>query len=713
MAGSEAFERLHPVIQHHVVNSLGWRDLRPMQADAVAPLLAGEDALLLAPTAGGKTEAALFPILTRMAHEAWPGPSVLYVCPLKALLNNLEPRVAGYASWLGRTAALRHGDVGGAARRRIAIERPDILMTTPESLEAMLVSTTIDPRMMLSEVRTVVVDEVHAFAGDDRGWHLLAVLERIAELAGRPLQRIGLSATVGNAAELLAWLQGSGRRTARPATVINPPAAPGPEPDVELDFVGSLGNAATVIAALHRGEKRLVFAESRARVEELAQRLTDLGVETYVSHSSLAVDERRRAEQAFAEARDCVIVSTSTLELGIDVGDLDRVIQVGAPSTVAAFLQRLGRTGRRAGTSRNALFLAAGDGDLLASAAILLLWGDGFVEPVTAPPTPRHLLAQQLLALCLERGQVGRTRWSESLQGLGLATPAETVAITDWMVETGHLDTDSEMVFVGPAAERRFGHRHFMEVLSVFTSPPEFSVLHGNREVGTVDPHVLIRKVTGPRVITLAGRGWTVRNIGWSRRQVQVEPAEGLGFSRWIGLSPPRRYELVQAERRVLLGETPAWVLLSDRAVAQLAELRDELAPRVHPRSTVVETAPGRNQWWTWAGGRANSMLIAALEAVDPTSIDEGYSYDNRSIALRSGVGAGVLRNLLPRLRGLVGDDSGVGPFVSERALEQLKFAELLPPELARDTMQARLRDRAGAVRTLEQAPVDAPATEG
>ena len=165
----------------------------------------------MAPTAGGKTEAALFPLLTRMSDEAWSGTSILYVCPLRALLNNLEPRVASYAAWLGRTAAVRHGDTTPGARRRQLVERPDILLTTPESLEAILVSATIDPRTLLGDVRAVVVDEVHAFAGDDRGWHLLAVLERISHLTGHPLQRVGLSATVGNADELLGWLQGSNR----------------------------------------------------------------------------------------------------------------------------------------------------------------------------------------------------------------------------------------------------------------------------------------------------------------------------------------------------------------------------------------------------------------------------------------------------------------------------------------------------------------------
>ena len=135
------FDALHTVVQHHIANTLGWGGLRPLQSESVGPVLGGNDCLLLAPTAGGKTEAALFPLLTRMAEEGWTGTSVLYVCPLRALLNNLEPRVASYAGWLGRTAAVRHGDTTAGARKRQVFDRPDILLTTPESLESMLVST--------------------------------------------------------------------------------------------------------------------------------------------------------------------------------------------------------------------------------------------------------------------------------------------------------------------------------------------------------------------------------------------------------------------------------------------------------------------------------------------------------------------------------------------------------------------------------------------
>lgn len=519
------FDALHTVVQHHIANTLSWGGLRPLQSESVGPVLSGSDCLLLAPTAGGKTEAALFPLLTRMAEEGWTGTSVLYVCPLRALLNNLEPRVASYAGWLGRTAAVRHGDTTAGARKHQVFDRPDILLTTPESLESMLVSALADPRQLFADVRAIVVDEVHAFAGDDRGWHLLGVVERISKLAGRPLQRIGLSATVGNAPELLTWLQGSNCIMGMTASVIAPDGGSASVPEMQLDFVGSDLNAAKVIAALHRGEKRLVFADSRRTVEKVSLGLRDLEVETFVSHSSLSVDARRQAETAFSQARNCVIVSTSTLELGIDVGDLDRVVQIGAPRTVASVLQRLGRTGRRPGTERNMLFLSTDDAQFLRACGLLLLWSEGYVEPVTPPPTPLHVAAQQLLGLTLQERRVGANTWHEWFSGLGLASPSEWQEIAAGLVETEHLDSDQGMLFMGPTAERKYGGIHYRDLMAVFTADPQVVILHGREEIGSVDPMVLQRKVDGPRLLTLGGRAWQVNYVDWKRHRAYVEPS--------------------------------------------------------------------------------------------------------------------------------------------------------------------------------------------
>jgi ATP-dependent Lhr-like helicase len=706
---ADPFDQLHPVLQHHIVNSLGWPALRPLQSEAIGPLLAGDDALLLAPTAGGKTEAALFPLLTRMDTERWPGLSLLYVCPLKALLNNLLPRVEQYAGWLGRTADVRHGDVGAGARRRQAIERPSVLLTTPESLEAMLVSRTVDAQRTFGDVRAVVVDEVHAFAGDDRGWHLLAVLERLSALAGRPVQRVGLSATVGNPHALLRWLQGrmAGQRT---ATVVAPTAeGPGVVPELSLDYVGNEANAALVLSRIHLGEKRLVFADSRRAVEELSVRLRERGVETFTSHSSLALDERRRAEAAFAEARDCVIVSTSTLELGIDVGDLDRVVQLGAPGSVASLLQRLGRTGRRAGTTRNMTFLARDDVELMRATGLLLLLSEGFVDPVTPPPQPRHVAAQQLLGSALQSGHIDVREESQWMAGLGLASAEELAEIVSWLVKNGQLDVDSGLAFVGPEADRRYGPRHFMELLAVFTTAPEVTVLHGRVEIGTVDPLLLTTKVDGPRLIVLAGRSWQVTHIDWRRRRAFVEPSDRGGVSRWSGDARPYSYQLSDAIRRVLLGIDPPGVTLSGRATERVHMVRDRYGRYADPDCTVLAEDDSRLRWWTFAGARANAVLAAALDVVAPGLVDVD-TFGNLNVPLRGDVTPPEVAAAMRSARHHFGDDlRDAVPGVSERALKNLKFAELLPPDLAVRTLAARAADHEGAAqvaRRLVTAPL-------
>ncbi|MGW3744975.1 DEAD/DEAH box helicase [Streptomyces sp. NPDC005146] len=563
-----AIDALDPVLTHHIVNSLGWRGLRELQEEAIEPLLAGEDAILLAPTAGGKTEAASFPLLSRMTAERWRGTSVLYVCPLKALLNNLLPRLETYTGWLGRRAALWHGDVTAGQRRRILADRPDVLLTTPESLEAML-------------------------------------------------------------------------------------------------------------------------------VEELGEKLRLRGVTTFLSHASLSVDERQRAEEAFAEARDCVIVSTSTLELGIDVGDLDRVIQIDAPATVASFLQRLGRTGRRAGTTRNCLFLALTEDGLTSAAGLLLLWSRGWVEAVTPPPEPRHIVAQQLIALCLQEHQVGDQLWREWWNGLGpFGEPAEP--IVRHLVDEGYLDRDGGMLFVGPEAERRFGSRHFMGLTAVFTAPPQFTVFQGRREIGRTDPALLTEEIEGPRKLLLAGRSWLVTYIDWHRKRCFVEPADSGGKAKWSGLGFSRAtsFELTRAVREVLLGTDPD-VDLTKRAVRSLADARDHFLESVHPGGTLlVRGSRAYPRWWTWAGHQVNATLAASLGSVALPA----QRINDCWIRIREDISPQLWKQAIADA-----SENLSLPEIDAQALKGLKFAEALPPRLAEATLALRFSDVNGALAVLTE----------
>jgi ATP-dependent Lhr-like helicase len=689
------FDRLHPALQHHIVNSLGWQALRPLQEEAIEPLLAGAHALVIGPTAGGKTEAVVFPLLSRMLAEGWQGLSVLYICPIKALLNNLEPRLATYAGLIGRRVERWHGDIGASMRRRIRQDPPDILLTTPESVEVMLVSRRSDRGTLFGRAQAVIVDELHAFAGDDRGWHLLAVLERATRIAGRELQRTGLSATIGNPGELLTWLSGAcaGKRC-----VIGPPTDLPTLPEVGLDHVESLKNAATLIARLHQGEKRLVFLDSRARAEELASDLRTAGTSTFLSHSSLGLDERRRAETAFAEGSDCVIVATSTLELGIDVGDLDRVIQVDAPSAVSGFLQRLGRTGRRPGTRRNCLFATTSDEAFLRAAGLINLWAEGYVEPIVPPPEPVHVLAQQILALTLQQGGIGRSTWREwvgRVPAFAAMTKHDVDQLLSHMIEQGLLIDEAGIVSVGAEGERSFGYRNFIDLFSVFNSPPLFTILHGRSEVGQVHEVSFQRSGKDQPVLLLGGQNWLVTHIDWVRHIAYVTPSSDPGRSRWLGDGLALHFRLCRAIKGVLAGDEVR-AELSRRARDKLDRLRAEFAWVEEGHTAVVREASGRTRWWTFAGLRANTALSGFLGQL----ADSSGAWGNLAITLVPDVKGNDLQSRLggASLEAIIAEMP-----VSDAAIEGLKFSVCLPPLRARQVLRSRLVDVEGIRSCLEQ----------
>lgn len=689
------FDRLHPALQHHIVNSLGWRELRPFQEAVIPRILEGEHLIVLAPTAGGKTEAAFFPVVSRMLSGGWTGLSVLYICPIKALLNNLDIRLQRYCSLLGRQSNLWHGDNKSSARKQILREPPDCLLTTPESLEVMLVSPNVDARNLFSNLHVVIVDEIHAFAGDDRGWHLLSILERISRLAGRGLQRLGLSATVGNPETLIDWLAGS---CVGPRNVILPIDADSDKADVQLDFVGSLENAAVVISRLHRGEKRLVFVDSRSRAEQLAAHLRQLQVTTFVTHSSLSQEQRHQAEEAFASRDDCVIVATSVLELGIDVGNLDRVIQIDSSPTVSSFLQRMGRSGRRLGDLRNCLFLATKDETLVQAAGLIDLWSEGYVEPIEPPPLPFHVLAQQLMALALQESGIGRTDWLEWVRRVsGFATiPSHQIErLVEWMLEREILWDEAGILAMGREGEEAYGRKNFLELFSVFMSPPLISILHGRQELGYVDEMTFLGKHEGPRVLLLGGRGWQVNHIDWQRRIAYVEATDAKGRTRWKGEGQGLGFRLSQAIKCVLAKDENAecW---SERAKDRIAEIRREFA-WLEADSSVALQDGGKSEWWTFGGNRANATLARQLAQETRCKVN----HDSFTLTFDSAVRLQDIERAIEAIRQR--DVADMRPAIEEGAINGLKFSECLPIELAMEMLERRLQDPSSTRRILDE----------
>ncbi len=691
-----AFDRLHPSLQHHIVNTLGWSGLRPLQETSIPPILEGHHALVIAPTAGGKTESAVLPVLSRVLTERWCGLSVIYVCPLKALLNNIAARLEKYFSMVGERCAVWHGDIPQSEKDRIRRSPPTCLLTTPESLEVLLISSNPASRELLTSARVVIVDEVHAFARDDRGWHLLAVLERITRLTGHELQRIGLSATVGNPEDLLGWLAGhcSGERT-----VIRSESAGTVATDVQLDFVGTLDNAATVIAQLYRDEKRLVFCDSRSRVERLATLLDERGVKAFVSHSSLSAAQRREAEQAFAHGDACVILATSTLELGIDVGDLDRVIQIDAPPSVASFLQRLGRTGRRAGTTRNCLFLVTDDLALLRCAAVLALWERGFVEPILPPREPLHLFSQQLMALALQERGIGVNDWPAwigRLPPFRRMPPEETAAIVAHLQAQSILFNDGGILSFAAEGEAKYGRKHFLELVSIFTSPPVFSVLHGRDEIGTVEQCSLTAQPDHPAVLALAGRNWEVTHVDWARRIAYVRATAARGKSRWLGARSGMSFEQARSVSALLAGSdvSPRW---SRRASDALAALREDANARGTATPTVTRNPDDEDlEWWTYAGFSTNRLLTdAGSQLIHAEAVGDDFKVTfSRATTVQQ------LHALWLHL--LAEKDLHELLRVPDNALAEIKFAEALPPGLAIKVYRDRAVEHE-ALRTVGQ----------
>jgi len=206
------FARFSPRLQEAIVARLGWTTLRPVQELAGEAILAGKNAVVLAPTAGGKTEASMFPTLSMMVDDQPTGVGALYIAPIKALLNNQSHRLEQYTEMVGLRRFVWHGDTTSADRKKFLKDPAELLMTTPESLEVMLVSERVDVDALFHDLRIVIIDEVHAIAGSDRGAHLLSVLERINDHSKHDLQRIGLGATVGNPDAIAIWLQGSSSR---------------------------------------------------------------------------------------------------------------------------------------------------------------------------------------------------------------------------------------------------------------------------------------------------------------------------------------------------------------------------------------------------------------------------------------------------------------------------------------------------------------------
>ncbi len=705
VTGRTTFARFPPRLQDAIVSRLGWTALRPVQELAGEAILDGKNAVVLAPTAGGKTEASMFPAIANLVEDEPEGVGVIYIAPIKALLNNQEERLGTYAEMVGLRRFVWHGDVSDHDKRAFLREPAEILMTTPESLEVMLVSPRSPVLRLFKDLRMIVIDEVHALAGTDRGAHLMSVIERLAPSSRKDVQRIGLSATIGNPDEILAWLKGSSRRE---GVVVDPPKTPAKR-ELYIGLQESIAGLAGEAATRASGKKSLFFCPSRSLTESVAERMRGRSIDVFVHHSSVSFEERKAAEERFARGTNACIVCTSTLELGIDVGDLDLVFQANAPSTVSSFLQRMGRTGRRSGTTANTTFLCEDPEAVLQAVALIELAREGWVERVATQDRCWPVLVHQLLAMTLEYGAIGAERCWEQLSRVpdfrGVAR-TEFDAVLEHMKREDFLCEAGELFSMGQKAERVFGKKNFKELYAVFSSPVLYRVVTATgRDLGSLEQDFVDRLVEQMSSFLLGGRAWTVEHVSHDGRAVVVREAPAGVKPSWGGFIPQLLgHELCERMKRVLI-DTTRYPYVDDVGATHLDAKREDLRDLLCRKGYAIQLDGETTRWWTFAGGRINHTLKYGFEIL------EGWKVVADNFQLRiegDGVGHESVRTCIARMKSA---EFWSEPDTRRAVLARLpgyrlsKFQACLPERFALEVIERYLLDVEGTVRWLGHLP--------
>jgi ATP-dependent Lhr-like helicase len=539
----------------NIMRQMGIEELNETQRRAIPAIAAGKNVLLIAPTGSGKTEAALMPILGKLIGlEDRSGISLLYITPLRALNRDMLRRILAWGDRLGLSVDVRHGDTPTSMRRKQALKPPDILITTPETLQAILPGVRMQGN--LKAIRWVIVDEVHEIAESKRGAQLAVGLERLRDVIGRDFQRVGLSATVGTPEKVAGLLGGREGRV----EVIRVSIPKGysywiqwpqtTEEDIELSAsLTTSPDAAARIATIKEladtHTSTLIFVNSRQIAEMLTLRLSSLDPKIGIHHGSISREERERIEESFKKGALKALVCTSTLELGIDIGSVDLVIQYLSPRQVGALIQRVGRSGHKLGLTSEGVIITAYTDDALESIAVVRRAKKELVEPTKLHENALDVLAHQVVGLTLDHGRIevdrviGVIARAYPFKGLDRAKAEEVI---DYVARLGLIR--SEGGDIGPT---RRGRLHYYANLSMIPDERRYQVfdVSSDRTIGIVgEEFVALRARAGLHFIC-RGMVWNIESISEDGR-VFVTPVEDprAALPGWDGEMLPLPYEL-------------------------------------------------------------------------------------------------------------------------------------------------------------------------
>ncbi|SEM99387.1 ATP-dependent helicase Lhr and Lhr-like helicase [Chitinophaga rupis] len=710
-----SLNKLHPRLQDHVKNKK-WPDLTPIQKQSFNPVYQGKSCIIEAPTSGGKTEAVLFPLLTRISGTKSSGFKILYIAPLKALLNDLALRVIPYAKMCYVEAFKWHGDVGQNDKIKQMLFPSDILLTTPESIEAILLRKP-NWREVFKDLETIVIDEAHYFALTERGSHLVSLLERVEAGIEKQPQRIAVTATVGNPNDLLSWLMGNRLG----GEYIQVDRKTDKERDFKVHyFVNDGEGLQDHLYTLLVQKKSIVFERSRSNSEDTATRInernnvsqTRFPIKVKTHHSSVSKRLREEAEESIKQHTETsinAIISTSTLELGIDIGELDQVIQIGGLNSSASFLQRVGRTGRRPDRPQYFRGLCSDEDELVLLAGCVNLGLKHVSEGILFPKKAFHILAHQVICLCLQDlGTTADHIWkiiSKASCFSGIQRSELDLLISHMVQEDLLRFVNGNTLLISNKAESEFLRANWKRLFAIFDTGPMYNVVDGKKVIGTLDSG-FARAQQLPFVFVLGGQEWNALKIDHEMQQISVKKNETGVAPKWKAFGNyDIPFELAQEVGLILMSNIKLDFL--DLPAQRILQAYRNMHHHIYWESKkwVLESSTeyGKAYLWTFAGDKINRALYNLISSEIKGELSHDYMKVVIGLEKENPKSLHDIHDLISSFR-----------FKNEQELQDIieeqihvkwfsKFSECLPAPLAQKTILEKGTDFSGLVRELNR----------
>ena len=656
---TDHFSSLPPFLKEYIHTSR-WTEFRDVQLRAFEVMDGTDSHLLLSSgTSSGKTEAAMFPVIASLHRDPPNGVGALYISPLKALIDDQFGRLSLVLrdSYIELTSW--HGESEAGMKERLRKDPSGILQITPESLQGLVYGDPEDVRRLFGDLRFVIIDEVHSFMDSDRGIQLLCCLERMERVTGTCARRIGLSATLSDTSAAEAWLSAA---TGRKTVSVVCPAEQKRDVRILYNFIPPEnpddGNTARKIAVgrtytrmFHEtdGRSSIIFVNSRITAERTARSLSKMAermgskLEVFVHHGSVSKESRKVAEERLRSGRsDVTTVATSTLELGVDIGSLDTILQIGPPHSCSSLLQRMGRSGRRGG-AQSLVMMCNDDAQMWWSdvygvsvnlvrsiAMVELAVKEGWVEPPRTVKCPYGILLQQTMAYL--RNSLG-AKFTElcdevlALYPFRFITKDDYKVLIKYMVERGLLDYLKDATLVlGREGERIAFGKGFP---IVFAGSKDIEIRFEGKPIGTVQK---IPEVGGN--ILLSGRVWAISSVSPDGTVAEVVESDGSSDASWKSGAPEYHSRVLRKMREVLFSDEQ-YDYVDDAGLRRLNESRR--AAKEAGMGKVFSQVNNYNRICPWIGSRKfdtmHRMLhampdVKVLRYLEPYTIDIACDYD-------------------------------------------------------------------------------------